>query len=131
MVKKIDVGLSPQERAQAASLCAALRTLRSADPKLSLEEAYALLTVASRPGVMQKEVAEELGLSSGSLSRVFGHLTERGDKRTDGLKLIRTEDDKTDWRQKLNFLTPSGEVLVRAALRDAADGGKDVGPPEG
>lgn len=132
MSKKPEIGLSPQERAQAASLCAALHTLRSADPKMSLEEAYALLAVAARPGLMQKEVADELGVTPGSASRVFGRLTERGDKRGDGLKLIRTQDNANDWRQKLNYLSHVGEVLIRASLREAyTDGGKDVRPEEG
>lgn len=129
-VKK-GIGLSPEERAQAASLRDALLTFRSVDPKLSIEEAYTLLSIAARPGLLQKELGEELALTAGSLSRVFAHLNKRGDRGRSGLGLLHMEDDPSDWRQKLNYLTHSGETLVRAVLRDVFDGGNRGSPAEG
>lgn len=119
MATHIGKGLTPMERAQADSLARALLTLRSVDPKMSIEEAYVLLAVASRPGIPQREVGEGLELPSGPMSRLFGRLTIRGDATGEGLKLIRTEDSPTDFRLKLNFLSQQGDILARAVLREA------------
>ncbi len=122
MAASIGKGMNPKERAQAIGISRALLTLRSVDPKISAEEAYFLLAVASRPGISQTEIREELDLLPNQVSRIFGRLSVRGAKAGTGLKLIRTEDDPEDFRKNLNYLTPAGEVLVRAVLQEVFPG---------
>jgi DNA-binding MarR family transcriptional regulator len=123
--------LSPTDRAQAERLASALQRFRSVDPKVTVEEVLTLLMVAAQPGIIQRDIGETLELKSGSLSRIMGRLTRRGDRETPGLELIHTVEDTQDWRQKLLHLTNGGNRLVADALRDLEGGSPHVSPVEG
>src|ERR1051325_6302320 len=71
------------------------------DSAFSLTEVRLLYELAHRPNGMAKELAEELGLDEGYLSRILRTFKERG--------LIQRERSQTDGRQVLLRLTEKGQ----------------------
>src|ERR1051325_6220294 len=71
------------------------------DSAFSLTEVRLLYELAHRPNGMAKELAEELGLDEGYLSRILRTFKERG--------LIQRERSQTDGRQVLLRLTEKGK----------------------
>src|SRR4051812_42492903 len=75
---------------------------------LSVPQFRALIKVRQQPGVSLSEVAEHLGASLPTASRIIAKLVNRS-------YLTRTESNK-DRRQMVLQLTPSGRALVEAAM---------------
>ncbi|HBY94384.1 MAG: MarR family transcriptional regulator [Ardenticatenaceae bacterium] len=82
---------------------------------LSLSQFRALMVLAQRPGLAQKEVAEALRLTPAATSTALRPLGANG--------LVRRETDQADARMIRLFLTPEGEAVVsqmQATRRQAA-----------
>jgi len=131
MATRLRTGLSPEEAALAMDVMKAFIRLRRVDPKMSIEEAYALLAVASKPGGASHEIAEALELDNYGMSRVMGGLFELGPKEVPGLGLVRATEDTMDRRRKLLHPTPRGTDLVRDVLNDIGEGFRHVGKKAG
>ncbi len=83
-----------------------------------------LLTLAGRPDgtASMKELRQEIGLGSSSMTRQIGLLGmngyRNGPNQSDiaGIGLVQSWEDPVDRREKLVRLTPVGEALVAKAL---------------
>lgn len=82
---------------------------------LSLSQFRALVVLAHRPGLAQKELAEALGLTPAATSTALQRLLASG--------LVRREADAADSRMVRLFLTADGHAIVsqmQTARRQAA-----------
>jgi len=88
----------------------------AAHPQLRLTQLLVLLLVAQKPGRTQSEIAQEIGLTLGAVSRAVDALgvTGRRDSRgAPGLGWIEAVPDPHDDRNRLVFLLPKGRELVQ------------------
>lgn len=108
--------LSPSEAALVSDVLSAIRRFRRLDAKLSLEEMYVLLAVAARPGITQLEMANDLELKPGAMSRVCTAVADY--KTGNGLGLLTQTIDPNDRRSRPMFPLPGAIEVVRDALRD-------------
>jgi DNA-binding MarR family transcriptional regulator len=92
------------------------RLCLAAHKQLHLRQLLLLLAVAERPGRTQTELAHEVGLTLGAVSRAIDVLgtTGRRDKRgAPGMGWIEAVADPHDDRNLLVFLLPKGRELVK------------------
>jgi len=85
---------------------------RHLDGVFSLTEARMLYEIGARPGMNASMLRATLDLDAGYISRLLGMLTRR--------RLVRQMVSKTDGRERLLTLTPTGERAV-ARLNELSD----------
>jgi DNA-binding MarR family transcriptional regulator len=88
-----------------------LEKVREEDPQIPVPHVLALLVVASRPGVSQKELGHQLGLSKSASHRVFAKLSPEGVEGRPGLGWLIYRPG-ADAREREAFLTPKGDRLL-------------------
>ena len=82
---------------------------------MPIPHALALIVVARRPGVTQRELAKELGLSKSASQRIFGKLSSEGVEGRDGLGWISfgPGQDARERQARLSPKNPSTKKLSR------------------
>ena len=84
---------------------------RSAPPGLSLPQFRVLLNISRRPGVSLSQVAEEIGLTLPSLSKIVDALVDGG--------LVTRGESASDRRFLTLHVTPSGESALAVSRAHA------------
>jgi DNA-binding MarR family transcriptional regulator len=77
-----------------------------------------LAEVVAKPGVSQRDILGSIGVSTSSVSRTLAVLSELGDRKTDGLELIKMEINPEDRRERLVHLSPKGRRLMEDLMND-------------
>lgn len=85
-----------------------LEEFRKIDPEMPMHTALLLLLIAREPGTNLKNLARLTGLGKSAVSRNMALLSQNH-----GRGLIDYREDPTDRRNKMVFLTPEGERIVR------------------
>ncbi len=115
------IGSSPDGCAQAVldtvplvmrAVRAEMRSRRG--PDLSVPQFRVLVFVRRQPGTSLSEVAQQVGMSLPSMSKLVGGLVARG--------LVSRTPSKTDRRRLVLVLTSKGSALVESARRGAQAG---------
>ncbi|MBN9560241.1 MAG: hypothetical protein J0H14_05860 [Alphaproteobacteria bacterium] len=86
---------------------------RKLDPEMPAQMALALLSIAHKPGLGQREAMKLIGVSKSAISRVFSRLSDL----PDGLGTIRMQESPIDRRNKVATLTPAGQRIVSSIER--------------
>lgn len=86
--------------------------LRDLNPDFSLNYAMILFAVAGNPGISQRRLYTELGMSNSAASRALAILGEAGDRATAPLNLISVDFKPDDRRERVLALTGKGQRLV-------------------
>lgn len=97
----------------------ALQRLRDVYPDMTISQAQAFLLVGWSPGVLQRQLYDELGQTDSAMSRNIALLSDIGSRYKDGLDLIRLEVDPDDRRARRLYLTRKGERLLNQIQEDA------------
>lgn len=93
---------------------AVLDLFRSINQDMTANQIVALLTIAIRPGVTQRELIKATGLGEGTVSRLMAVLSDRGVRGREGLGLIKIEMAAGDYRVRKQSLSAKGERLFGA-----------------
>ena len=97
------------------------RLCRAAHPQMRLSQLLTLLAVAEHPGRTQTELALEVGLTLGAVSRavdVMGTAGRRDKKGAPPLGWIEAVTDPDDDRNLRVHLLPAGRRLVQAISKE-------------
>ena len=86
--------------------------LRDLHPDFSLNYAMLLFTVASNPGITQRKLYTDLGVSNSAASRALAILSDAGARDTPALHLIRVDVMPEDRRERVLTLTSKGQRLI-------------------
>lgn len=78
---------------------------------MTVPQALMFLLIATKPGITQVEIIDNLGFTTAFASRTYAILAERGNRGTEPLHLVTTVPDNTDYRIKRLYLTPKGANL--------------------
>lgn len=102
----------------------AIQVVRDAYPDMPMQTLYVFLTVSEMgPGpVRQTDLLNATGMTGGSLSRNISILDEWAWTRRPGLKLVSTQVDLMDRRQRLISLTRKGKALLKAITEAMNEG---------
>lgn len=98
-----------------------LERLHELHSDMTIQQAMAMLWIASNEGVTQREATGSLGFTESSTSRILALLSEYGSRTITGLGLIRSEINPEDRRERFIFLTSKGRRLVEDIERDIKD----------
>lgn len=96
------------------ALFAAIEELRKIDPELPTQHAAAFITVAFQPGITMKEMADRLGISQSSSSRIVAALGKWHRLGKPGYDLVEASEDPAERRRKIMHLTPKGRRIAVA-----------------
>lgn len=111
---------SRKEEIQALIKCARCAS-KAMTGDCNLNQFMVLLTVAKYAEAGEeldfKTLADEVGLTSASVSRLTSNLTDWNFKRAEGLKLVETKPDLMDRRRYLLKPTARGTKLINQLLK--------------
>lgn len=95
-----------------ARLVKVFTRLRDLHPDFTLNYAMLLFTVAANPGISQRKLYTDLGVTNSAASRALAVLSEAGLRDTPPLNLIRVDVMPEDRRERVLTLTSKGQRLV-------------------
>jgi DNA-binding MarR family transcriptional regulator len=102
-------------------LLKAFRRLRDRHADMTLLQAMCFFTVATKQGITQRALYEELSASDSAASRILAVLSDIGDRKTAGLDLVSMRVNPNDRRERLLYLTPKGRRLIDDIAADLGD----------
>lgn len=105
----------------ASQLIEALEEFRKINQDVTANQVIIFLLIAMRPGISQKELMKLTELADGTVSRICGVLSDRGNRGTVGQGLIEIRPSPTSFRSTAQHLSPKGRRLLDA-IRKAAKG---------
>ena len=97
-------------------LTALISAIRDVDPEMAAQTVAAMLYISGHPGCTVGEVAEKLGFTSGTGTRIVARLGEWSRYQHPGLRFVLTEQDPKDRRFLRVYLTPAGTRFVQSLL---------------
>ena len=104
------------------NLVGSLNVLREIYGDMTLNHAVVLSLVAANPGISQREIMDQTGLTDGSTSRIVALLSEYGNRGTGPFHLIEMRPDPNDRRYKTLHLTQKGRGLFTKITNILAKG---------
>lgn len=90
----------------------ALEILRGLHPAITVNQALVFVLIVVNPGITQRQIMEQSGLSDSSTSRIIDILGKWGNRGTEGLLLIDAKESESDRRTKEYSLTAKGRAIV-------------------
>lgn len=100
---------------------AAVDVFRSQSQDITGNQMMVFLKIAqSRNGISQRDLAKEVQMADGSVSRICAVLSERGNRGTPGLGLISIERSTEDYRLTVQVLSAKGRRVyeqIKTAMR--------------
>lgn len=102
----------------ASRLSAALARMRELHPDMTVLQSMYFFTIAANPGITQRQLYEQLGVTDTHASRAVAMLGEYGSRNVPPLNLLRSEVNPDDRREKRSYLSAKGERLLRDIVRD-------------
>lgn len=104
-----------------AKLADSLEELRKLDDVMPIQMALCFITVAQHSGLTMKDLSDMTGLSQSSCSRNIAALSKWHRYQKPGHDVVRSEEDPTERRRKIVFLTAKGERIIKSLKEKLAD----------
>ncbi|MBD9511939.1 winged helix-turn-helix transcriptional regulator [Ensifer sp. ENS10] len=106
----------------ARRLISIIEEFRKLDPEIQAQTITLFLLVVARPGITMKELVQQTGLASSSVSRNISALGERHRNGEPGHGLVRAYEDPQDRRTKRVDVTAQGRRVYETLITILAGG---------
>ena len=118
-----EIVLSSRHAAKKAQ--AFIKIFRDLDPDMQAQQIYTFLHIMSKPNISFKELEQETGLASSTISRHVGLLGDKGRGNKPGLKIVIAYEDPEDRRINRVRPTAAGQKVAQklTALLENDHGG--------
>lgn len=98
-----------------------LDELRKQHNTMCCHTAAVLIYIAMHPGSTTADIAAATGLAQASISRNTMELGKMNRRKQPGMNLVSDQEDPTERRRKIYFLTPKGQRVVASLIQTMED----------